>query len=228
MFGRFEYMTNLQYKVKNQQHELDLFRSGEKYIQMESGYRAVYDGMNREIERLKAELAAARAETITVRGYWFEVFEDIQAEHAKEMRKQERIVDIFETRALKAERLADELKDENLKLKQERYAALTELEEERGKNQKLTAQINKNYENSSIPSSQKPNRKKISNNREKSGKKPGGQPGHEGHGRKRQEPTSVIEIPPPEEYMNNPDYELTGIEKRRQKVGIKVVLNVEE
>jgi hypothetical protein len=38
----------------------------------------------------------------------------------------------------------------------------------------------------------------------------------------------VIEIPPPEECLNNPDYELTDIEKRRQKIGIKVVLNVEE
>ena len=37
----------------------------------------------------------------------------------------------------------------------------------------------------------------------------------------------MIEIPPPQEYLNNPDYELTNIEKRRQKVGINVVLNVD-
>ena len=38
--------------------------------------------------------------------------------------------------------------------------------------QKLTAQINRNYENSSIPSSKSIARKKISNSREKTGRKP--------------------------------------------------------
>jgi hypothetical protein len=51
----------------------------------------------------------------------------------------------------------------------------TELEEQKGTNRKLKAQINRDYENSSIPSSQKPN--PITNNREKTGRKPGGQPG---------------------------------------------------
>lgn len=228
MFGHFEYMTNLQYKVKSLQHELDLLGSGEKYIQMNKKFQALLTEKDREIERLRLELAAARAETVTVRNHWFQVFEDIQAEHAKEMHRQERIMKNLEERTLKAKRRADELKDKNLALKRELYATLTLLEEERGKNQKLTAQINRDYENSSIPSSQKPNRKKIVNNREKTDKKPGGQPGHEGHCRKRQQPTTVIEIPPPEEYLNNPDYELTVLEKRRQKIGISVVLNVEE
>lgn len=228
MFGRFEYTTNLQYKVKSQQRELDLFRTGEKYKQMKSTYQALLAERDREIKRLKQELAAAHAETVTVRNHWFQVYEDVQEEHVKEIRRQERITKSFEMRALRAEMRVDELKNENLGLKREHYATLTLLEEERGKNQKLTAHINHGYENSSIPSSQKPNRKKIVNNREKTGKKPGGQTGHEGHGRKRQPPTKVIEIPPPEEYLNNPDYELTDIEKRRQKIGINVVLNVEE
>lgn len=228
MFGRFEYITDLQYKVKRQQHELDLFRTGEKYIRMNSEFRKVFAENNREIKRLTLELAAAHAETVTVRNYWFQVFEDLQVEHAKEIHRQERAKKDIEERALRAERRVDKLKEENLALRRERYDIETELEEERGKNQKLTVQINRNYENSSIPSSQKPDRKKIPNNREKTGKKPGGQPGHKGHGRKKQVPTNVIEIPPPKEYLNNPNYELTDIEKRRQMVGINVILNVEE
>ena len=120
------------------------------------------------------------------------------------MRRLERIAKAFEGRALKAERQVDELKDANLALKREHYVTLSELEEEREKNRKLTAQINRDYENSSIPSSLKPNHKKITNNREKTSKKPGGRPGHKGHRRKRQDPTNVIEIPPPVEYLNNP------------------------
>ncbi|HHY24387.1 MAG TPA: transposase [Clostridiaceae bacterium] len=144
------------------------------------------------------------------------------------MQKKERIIKILEERALRAERRVDELKDENLKLRKECYAVKTELEEERGKVQKMVAQINRDHENSSIPSSGKPNRKRITNNREKSGKLPGGQPGHKGHGRKRQTPTKTIELPPPDEYVNNPDYEPTGRTIRRQRIGLKVLPYTEE
>jgi len=228
MLANFGYMSNLQYKVKSLQHELELFTTGQKYIQMDLEFRAVFAERNREIARLSSELASAHAETVKVRNHWFQVFEDIQAEHTREVRRLERMAKVFEKRALKAERQVDELKDANLALKREHYATLTELEEEREKNKKLTAQINRDYENSSLPSSLKPNHKKITNNREKTGRKPGGQPGHEGHGRKKQTPTSAVEIPAPEEYVNNPEYEITDIEKRRQMVGIKLLLNCVE
>jgi hypothetical protein len=228
MTGNFEYMTNLQYKVKSLTAQVGLFESGEKYIMMKSAFNIQLAEKDRVIRKLKLELADANCRTVTVRKNWQQVIEDMEQEHAKYFREKERIIKALEARALRAERRVDELKDENLALKRECYAIETELEEERGKNQKLTAQINRNYENSSIPSSQKPDRKKISNNREKTGKKPGGQPGHEGHSRKKQVPTKVIEIPPPEEYLNNPAYELTDIDKRRQEVGINVILNVKE
>jgi hypothetical protein len=69
----------------------------------------------------------------------------------------------------------------------------------------------------------KPNRTPITNNREKSGKAPGGQFGHKGHGRKKQKPNEAIEIPAPKEYTDNPDYEATGRIIKRQRVGIKVL-----
>jgi hypothetical protein len=104
----------------------------------------------------------------------------------------------------------------------------TELEEEKGKNLKLKAQINRDYENSSKPSSLKPNHKKITNNRVKTGRKPGGQPGHRGHGRKRHNPTNTIHIPAPEKYANSPEYSPTGRAIAKQMLNLRVELIVDE
>jgi hypothetical protein len=102
------------------------------------------------------------------------------------------------------------------------------LEDEKGKNLKLKAQINRDHENSSQPSSMKPNRKKITNNREKTGKKPGGQPGHKGHSRKKHAPTDRVDIPAPEKYGDGPDYKPTGRTVTKQMVDIRVELIVNE
>lgn len=174
-----------------------MFESGEKYVSMRAEFERQLATKDQKIQKHKLKIAKTRIEAVTVRNNWMQVFEDLQEEHAKAIRDRERIDKVLEKRALKAERRVDKLKDENLALKQECYAVKTELEEERAKNQKLVAQINRNHENSSIPSSGKANRKPITNNCEKSGKVPGGQFGHEGHGRKKQTPTKVIELPIP-------------------------------
>lgn len=224
----FEYVTNLQYKVKSLTSRVQSFESGEKYVSMRADFERQLAAKDREIKKYKLEIASARRETATVRNHWLQGMDDLQAEHAKEMREERRIIKALEERALKSEKHVNDLKDEKLALKRECYAVKTDLEEERAKNQKLIAQINHDHENSSIPSSAKPNRKVIKNNRVKSGKAPGGQPGHEGHGRKKQTPTTVIELPNPGEYANDPDYEPTGRTIRRQRVGLKVLPYTEE
>ena len=67
------------------------------------------------------------------------------------------------------------------------------------------------FENSSLTSArQEPKRKKIPNDREKTGRKPGGQPGHKGHCRKKHVPTETHEIPALEKYASSPDCYETG------------------
>ena len=97
----------------------------------------------------------------------------------------------MEKRAVHAEKQRDEALDKVNEQRTRLYETETELEEEKGKNLKLRAQLNRDYENSSMPSSKSIKHKKIHNSREKTGKKPGGQPGHKGHGRKRQVPDAA-------------------------------------
>lgn len=123
------------------------------------------------------------------------------------------------------DRVKDKLRDRT----QEYYAVACELEEEKGKNKKLTAQVNKDFENSSIPSSQQAaGRKKIPNSRESTGRKPGGQPGHKGHCRRSHIPTRTIEIPAPEEYRSSADFYETGKIIRKQNVCIRLLTEIIE
>ena len=73
----------------------------------------------------------------------------------------------MEKRALDAEKQRDDALDKAKEIRLQYYETAAELEEERGKNLKLRAQINRDYKNSSIPSSKSIKRKKIANSRKK-------------------------------------------------------------
>ena len=225
---RYEYTTNLQYRNKNLKAQVEAFESGEKYTQMKASFNAQFAAQSRTIGGLKAEVAALNSQIVTVRQNWSEMLDDVESDHAKALAEKDRELTKMEERALNAERQRDEALDKLRDAKQELYRALTELEEEKGRNLKLKSRINQNHENSSTPSSANPNRGKITNNREKSGKAPGGQPGHEWHGRPNYEPTNIIPIPVPEELLGNPMYVLTGNLVIRQSVGLRVEVVVDE
>ena len=229
MNASFEYITALEYRLKALKKELDAFRSGDRYLKIKEDSRKSIRSLERMLKERDQEICRCHQETIRVRNYWFEVFEDMQKEHMLEIKKLQSEKKALEQRALKAERKCDELYDKKKELLHKLYDALTQLEDEKGKNQKLTAQINRDHENSSIPSSKAVQRKKITNSREKTGRKPGGQPGHKGHCRRKQEPTQpVIFLPPPEEVLEDNAFKKTAKTIVKQMVNIRMVLDVTE
>jgi hypothetical protein len=226
--ANFEHITNLQYKVKALTNQVRSFESGDKYLSMRSEFLRQLAAKDRKIKKLKSELSDAHCGIVTARNNWMQVFEDISNEHEKELQDKYSIIKKLEAELLvthqQLNNTKDRLRDKTLEL----YQIKTELEEQKGINQHLKAQINRDHENSSIPSSQKPNRKKITNNREKTGKKPGGQPGHKGHRRKKQTPTELIHIPAPDKYTDSDDYTPTGNTVIKQVINIGITVNVVE
>ncbi len=226
--ANFEYITNLQYKVKSLSHELASFRSGDKYTAMRSEFLSRLTLKEREISNLKAKLSKAHAETVTVRENWWQVFEDITSEHEKALKKKDCLLKELKKQLLLVQQQLDTARDNVRNKSIELYRAKTEIEDLKGVILELKAQINRDYENSSIPSSLKPNHKKITNNREKTGRKPGGQKGHAGHPRKKHTPTEYIHIPAPDKYILSDDYKPTGKLVKKQVINISVTVNVVE
>lgn len=225
----FEYITALEYKLKSANAEILALKSGEKYVQMETAHKKEVHFLERKIRKSEEALCCAHRETITVRNQWFEIFEDLQKECDRKLASVEKEKTQFEKRALKAERRLDSALDKITQQRHRIYELETELEEEKGKNLKLMAQLNRDYENSSVPSSKSMKPKKVSNSREKTGRKPGGQLGHKGHCRKKQEPTKEpILLPPPQEVQEDPGIKKTSKTIKKQLINIRVMLDVTE
>lgn len=224
-----EYIWFLKSKISIQERQIKAYKNGSKFAALRSEHEAVCRQLNLKIEKLEAELSKAHAETVTVRKYWSEIFDDLEKEHCSEMAACRRALSKMEARALRAEHQADVLRDKLTQERREKYALGSELEEADGKIRKLTAQVNKDFSNSSIPSSQQgADRKKIPNSREKTGRRRGGQPGHEGHRLTQKKPTESHRIPDPPQYAQNPAYYKTNEVVTRQKIVLSLRVKVVE
>ena len=225
----FESVSTLQYCNRSLKKQVEDFKSGEKYRKMDAENKRLIRFHNREMKRMEYELSKAHSETVTVRRYWSEVMDDLDKEHKKEICRLLSEIKRLEKRISELERQRDEAKGKLHGRSLEYYALAVELEEEKGKNKKLTAQLNRDFENSSLSSSMQTKHKKIKNSREKTGRKPGAQPGHKGHCRKKQTPTEApILLPPPQEVLDDPDFKKTSKTITKQLINIHLALDVLE
>ena len=231
--------ADLLFKIKLLKDRVASFESGEKYVRMREEHRRAREADARKMRQLEEEAAAAHKAVIHNRDLWYATCLDIQREcekqlqqqasaHQKEIKRKDAEIESLRELLRKSDERNAEDHKKMLESIQGRYAALTELEKEKEKNTALTARINKDYSNSSKPSSQSPNHKKIQNSREKSGRSPGGQLGHEHHSRKTKEPTSRIPIPAPRKYTDDDNYKPTGRIIKKQVIRFMVVPEVIE
>lgn len=122
---------------------------------------------------------------------------------------------------------SDDLKKENAELKTQVLKLKAQLQEANDTIARLKAQMNRDHENSSLPSSQKPFHKKIKNSRVRTGRRPGAQHGHAGHPRPHMAPTEpVITIPVPQKILDDPDYYLTGKMVTKQLIDFEFSIRI--
>ncbi len=224
-----DYIWYLKFKITNLEQELRAYKSGSKIKKLREDYEAVIRAKDAEIKCLKDAAAKAHAETVTVRKYWNEIFDDVDRERKRDVLKAQAETKCMEKRAAAAEKKQEELAERLKEERREKYAIGAELEEAKGLNQKLTAQVNRDFQNSSIPSSmQGPGRKKIPNSRVPSGKKRGAQPGHKGAGRKDYDTDEAVMLDPPDICIDNPEYYKTKDIMSRKLVEISIALKTTE
>lgn len=227
MDADFDSVFTLRLRLQAAQNEISSLRSGQAYVRMVQEYQKQLRTQDREIIRLRKEVGNANATVVTMREHWTEVLDDISKTADRALRRKDREIAKLQKRIWKVEKQRDDALDKLQAEREAKYQALTELEEEKGKKRKLMAQIKRDFENSSKPSSEKPVHKRIKNNREKTGRKPGGQPGHKGHPRKQIEATEKpVMLQPPEEISSDPDYYKTGkvITKKLVEIQMEVIV----
>ena len=228
----YEMHTALQYRCQHAERRVKELESGEAFRKAEKTKAILRKYYDRKVRKLSSTVSLLERQLVQNREMWFGVFLDVQEECEKRLDSLRKEIGRLE-RELAAERskgeeLRKKLKQKTREVTEERERA----NDEKEKNQKLTSQINQNSGNSSIPSSQDRFRGKVTNNREKTGKPEGGQPGHEGHKRKKHVATEEpVYIPAPPEILGNPEYyRQSGPNSvvRKQVVGIHFQVYVQE
>lgn len=220
--------TSLSYQLRAARQELASFRSGEAYVKLRSDYEKIIrdrDLIIRQLRKERDDFSFFRRE---ITRQWLEVLEDLQKEQEKEVKRLKKVIaELLDMVASLKNRNA-ELDGKRKKILSDYYETAAKLDDAQGLIVKLAAQASHNYENSSLPSSKCIDRKKITNNREKTGRRPGAQPGHPHHPRKPMRPDRVVEIPADKKLEDDPRYVPAGNTISRQVTGIAVAPVVTE
>jgi hypothetical protein len=222
MYNHSFQVADLLFQIKILKDKVSAFESGDYYVRLKKEHRIAREADQRYIKKIELELAQAHAALIQMNKKWMQVNEDVMKEKDEVVAQKNKELKHMQEQVFEAQRQRDEALEKSKSKGLELYEVLTQLEEEQGKVQKLTARVNKDYTNSSISSSMNPNHKKIQNGREKTGRKPGAQPGHEHHPRKKLEPDETVTIAAPDEYINNPNFKPTSKVIRKQLVMLNV------
>jgi len=225
----FDNAFALRLRLRAANRRIAALESGGAYADLKGRMASMQREYGARVRKLERELGDARRAHSKMTKAWFEVFGQVERERDEAVAHAMKSAARMEERALRAERQRDDLAGAltaERRASREKDARIEGLE---GTVAKLTAQVNRDFENSSIPSSaQGPGRKKIPNTRVPSGRRPGAQPGHPHHPRRRPEPTATVELPDPPEFEADPDLYRTESTVSKTVVSARIVVTATE
>ena len=197
----FEINMELRCKVKAQKKIIEEFRSGERYLKLQKDHHKVISGYQKEIKKLRKELADTHIQAVKTRRIWMEECEQVWTQQEKESREQNAKIRKLEEENWK---LQAEYEKKLLLMEQEYEEKLHErdcvIEKLKSELAHATALLERNSTNTSLPTGQTPpgKEKHIPNSRRSSGKPKGGQKGHRKHTLEKprqDEVTDVVDHP---------------------------------
>ena len=200
MTNYFEGYMGALSRIRSLEKKIKEFQSGERYLKIQSDYHRVIEGYKKEIKKLRKEIGSLHAQLVSNRNMWMEtnssLYEDSQAEIERLKETVRRLEEkIWETEGKCDERIRA--------LKQEYEEKLREkdriIEELTNRLAHAEALLSHDGTNTGMPTAQTPpgRNKHNPNSRKKTGRKKGGQPGHEKHS---------LETPDEEEITDTVDH----------------------
>ncbi len=225
----FENVSAMRLKIRALERRIGELESGAAYareVETRKALQRDYESQVRSPERDYADLGRLNAQMI--KGWW-DACEHVRLEGEREAKRARAEARRQERRALDAERRVDELLGEASEMRGEIAALRARVADLEGLNTKPAAQVRRDFENSSVPSSkQVAGRKRVPNTRVATGRRPGAQPGHPHHPRRRPEPTRAVELADPKGWGDDPDPCRTGNTTSRLVVSARVSVEVTE
>lgn len=183
--------------IKNLKRTIEEFESGERYLKLQSDYHRVMAGYIKEIKRLRLEVGRLNAGMISSRDMWAEDCYALYDEKQAEIGQLKETIRRLEDRIWEMEREHDEkVMELTMEYDEQIHEKDCMINELKNKLAHAEALLGRDSTNTGMPTSQTPADKKkhIPNARVRTGKKKGGQPGHEKHVLKGPEESEVTDI----------------------------------
>lgn len=170
--------------IKHLKQTVDEFKSGERYLKLQKDYHCVAAGYIKEIKRLRNKVGELNARMISIRNMWSDDYYALYDESRAEVRQLQETIRRLEDKLWAKERESDgKITKLTMEYEDKLYQKDCVIAGLKNKLSHAQALLSQDGTNAGIPTSQTPcnKEKRIPNTREKTGKKKGGQPGHEKH-----------------------------------------------
>lgn len=200
---------NLKAEVNRLRGRIVKLESGEAYQALEQVKDSLISENERREKYLRHRIAEEHAAVHRAWNHWYRAMEDCEREYQRRDKAREAEIEMvwraYNTKDIENNQLREQVKElksllaERDKTIEDQNALIGHLK------------VKKDFTNSSVPSSGMETHAKIPNSREKTGRKPGGQPGHKGHPRKKLAPTKPpVVLQPEAEILDDPDFKKTS------------------